>query len=264
MERRGTFDSAAERYDRARPPYPRQLFDDLAVMAELGGGDRILEIGPGTGIATVPLAERGYQIVAVELGAELAAVARRRLAPHANVEVVVAPFEDWPIPNEPFDAVVSATAFHWIDPEVRLTKSAQALRPGGSLAIIETRRVPVGDERLLADVWRCSERFDPTARPPRKLTADEPPECLAELDDSSLFNPVASRLYEWTQEYTTEGYVDLLMTFSNVLALKPRPQSGLLDCMADVIDRELAGRISEDIVNHLVVARASDGPRQGR
>jgi SAM-dependent methyltransferase len=234
------------------------LFDDLAAMAQLEGGDRILEIGPGTGLATVPLAERGYQIVAVELGAELAAISRRGLAAYPDVEVVVASFEDWPLPDQPFDAVVSATAFHWIDPEVRLTKAAQALRPGGSLAIIETRRVPVGDKQLLADLWRCSERFDPTARPPRKLTADESPETLAEIEGSGLFDHVASRRYDWTQDYTTDGYVDLLMTFSNVLALEPEPQSGLLGCMADVIDGKLGGRIGEHIVNHLVVARTTN------
>lgn len=262
MRRRRTFDAAAERYDRARPPYPSQVFDDLATMAELEEGDRILEIGPGTGQATVPLAENGYQVVAVELGAELAEVARRRLAAHPNVEIVVAAFEDWPLPEEPFEAVVSATAFHWIDPEIRVTKAAQALRPGGSLAIIETRRVPVGDEQLLADLWRCSERFDPTARAPRKLTADEPPETLAELEGSDLFDHVASRRYEWAQEYTTDGYVDLLMTFSNVLALEPQAQSGLLGCIADVIDGKLGGRIGEQIVNHLVVARTSNGPEE--
>ena len=263
MRRRRTFESAAARYDRARPPYPRQLFDDLAAMAQLEGGDRVLEIGPGTGLATVRLAELGYRIVAVELGAELAAIARRNLAAHANVETVVAPFEDWPLPREPFDAVVSATAFHWIDPEIRVAKAAQALRPGGSLAIIETRRVPVGDEQLFADLWRCSERFDPTARPPRKLTADEPPESLAELEGSGLFDHVASRRYDWTKEYTTDGYVELLMTFSNVLALEPQAQSGLLGCMADVIDGKLGGRIAERIANHLVVARTSNRGRGG-
>ena len=227
-------------------------------MAALEGGSRILEIGSGTGLATVPLAERGYRIVAVDLGAELAAVARGRLAAYANVEVVVAAFEDWLLPDEPFDAVVSATAFHWIDPEIRLAKAAQALRTGGCLAIIETRRVPVGHDQLLMDLWRCSERFDPTARPPRELTADEPPESLAEVDASELFDHVASRRYEWTQEYTTEGYVELLLTFSNVLALEPQAQAGMLKCMADVIDGRLGGHIGEHIVNHLVVARASN------
>jgi len=232
-------------------------------MADLEVGSRVFEVGPGTGQATVPLAENGYRVTAVDLGAELAAVASRKVAGYPNVEVVVADFEAWPLPDELFDAVVSATAFHWIAPEIRVAKAAQALRPGGSLAIIETRRVPVGDEQLFADLWRCSEQFDPTARPPRKMAADEPPESRAEVDRSGLFDHVASRRYEWTQEYTTDGYVDLLMTFSNVLALDPRPQSELLRCMAGVIDRKLGGRIGEHIVNHLLVARTPTGLWRG-
>jgi 16S rRNA A1518/A1519 N6-dimethyltransferase RsmA/KsgA/DIM1 with predicted DNA glycosylase/AP lyase activity len=91
---RATFAEDAERYDRARPGYPAELFDDLASLNGLRPGDRILEIGPGTGQATVPLARRGLRIVAVELGASLAAIARRNLAPFPDVEVVDAAFED--------------------------------------------------------------------------------------------------------------------------------------------------------------------------
>ena len=62
---RETFNEDAARYDRARPRYPVQMFDDLAA-AGVAPGARVLEIGCGTGQATVPLAERGCRIVAVE------------------------------------------------------------------------------------------------------------------------------------------------------------------------------------------------------
>ncbi|HET8788172.1 MAG TPA: rRNA adenine N-6-methyltransferase family protein, partial [Actinomycetes bacterium] len=68
---RSTFDQVADLYDRVRPGYPAALFDDLAELAGVGPGARVLEIGPGTGQATVPLAERGCRVVAVELGAGL-------------------------------------------------------------------------------------------------------------------------------------------------------------------------------------------------
>jgi ubiquinone/menaquinone biosynthesis C-methylase UbiE len=55
---RASFDDVAERYDRARPGYPAELFDDLAALTGLRAGDRVLEIGPGTGQATLPLARR--------------------------------------------------------------------------------------------------------------------------------------------------------------------------------------------------------------
>src|SRR5687768_7131490 len=108
---RAIFDEDAERYDRARPGYPAAVFEDLMRLARVGPGSRVLEIGCGTGQATVPLAERGCRIVAVELGAQLAAVARRKLARFPAVDVITAAFEEWPLPPEPFDLVVSATAF---------------------------------------------------------------------------------------------------------------------------------------------------------
>jgi SAM-dependent methyltransferase len=172
---RVTFDQAAELYDRVRPGYPPALFDDLTELAGIGPGCRLLEIGPGTGQVTLPLAERGCQIVAVELGAELAAVARRNLARFPHVQIVTAGFEDWPLPTEPFDVVLAATAFHWIDPAVRVSKAADALRPGGMLAIIATHHIAGGDEAFFAEVQGCYERWDPKTPPSLRLpTAADP------------------------------------------------------------------------------------------
>ncbi|QOV40750.1 methyltransferase domain-containing protein [Streptomyces ferrugineus] len=125
-----TFDEDAERYDRARPGYPSELYDDLDELAGAGAGSRVLEVGCGTGQATVPLAGRGCRVTAVEAGPRMAAIARRDLAGAAGVEVVTAEFERWPLPEVSYDVVVSATAtaLHWIDPAVRVAKAADALR----------------------------------------------------------------------------------------------------------------------------------------
>ncbi|MGH2816652.1 MAG: class I SAM-dependent methyltransferase, partial [Actinomycetota bacterium] len=131
---------------------------------------------------------------AVELGAALAAVARRNLARFPAVEVVTAPFEDWPLPEEPFDLVLAATAFHWIDPGVRVVKAADALRPA------------------------------------------------------------TFRRYEWEQAYTTAGYVEVLLTYSGHRALDPAAQSGLLDCIAHLIDTGYGGRIVKRYLTELRVA----------
>jgi protein-L-isoaspartate O-methyltransferase len=91
LELRAGFDADAEVYQRTRPVCPPALFDDLIRLAGLSPGDRVLEIAPGTGQATVPLAERGLAVTSVELGPSLAAVARRRLARFPAVEVVTSP-----------------------------------------------------------------------------------------------------------------------------------------------------------------------------
>jgi SAM-dependent methyltransferase len=66
--RRYTFDQIATLYDRARPNYPEQLFDDLFVLGDLEPGTRVVEIGCGTGQASRPLARRGCRLACVELG----------------------------------------------------------------------------------------------------------------------------------------------------------------------------------------------------
>ncbi len=253
---RATFTEAAELYDRMRPTYPPAAFDDLADFATLREGARVLEIGCGTGQATLPLAGRGYRITAVELGDGMAGVARRNLRRFSNVEVLTAAFEDWPLPEEPFDAIVSATAFHWIDPAVRITKSASALRPGGVLAIIGTHHVANGDNDLFAEVQRCYERWDPATPPGLRLqAADDIPIDTAELDSSALFDPVQTRRYTWSETYSSSAYRDLLLTYSGHRALEQPRQLGLLDCIAQLIDRDYSGRITKQYMTELQLAR---------
>jgi SAM-dependent methyltransferase len=252
---RATFNQAAELYDRARPGYPPALFGDLAELAGVGPGCRVLEIGPGTGQATLPLAERGCRIVAVELGAELAAVARRNLARFPQVQIVTAGFEDWPLPAEPFDVVVAATAFHWIDPAARVSKAADALRPGGVLAIIATHHIAGGDEAFFADVQACYERWDPDTPPGLRLpTAADIPTASDELDRSGRFDPPSVRRYEWEQSYSTAGYLEVLRTYSGHRAMEPTAQANLLDCIAGLIDTGYGGRLSKRYLTELQTA----------
>src|SRR5438874_23663 len=128
MHLRETFGQDAELYNRMRPGYPTALFDDLAGLLRLADGARVLEIGPGTGQATAALVDRGYTVSAVELSPSLAAVLRARLGD--AIAVTVGAFEDFRHAGPPFDVVFSATAFHWLDPAVRLVHAAAVLRPG--------------------------------------------------------------------------------------------------------------------------------------
>ncbi len=92
------FNAAAELYQQARPEYPEALFDALVEEAGIRVGDRLLEVGCATGKATLPLARRRFRITCVEIGPELAAVARRNLKALPNVEVICGAFETWQPP----------------------------------------------------------------------------------------------------------------------------------------------------------------------
>jgi cyclopropane fatty-acyl-phospholipid synthase-like methyltransferase len=118
---RATFERVPDLYERARPSYPSDVYDDLAGLAQLPAGARITEIGCGTGRATVPLAQRDYTLTCVELGEQFAARARRNVASFPSGEVINTDFETWQAKQSKFDAVVAFSSFHWIAPDVRFS-----------------------------------------------------------------------------------------------------------------------------------------------
>lgn len=256
MRLRTMFDHVPEVYDRARPGYPAPLVHDLVALTGIGTGSPVLEIGPGTGQLTVPLARLGCRITAVELGARLAAVARRNLAAFPDAEVIVADFDEWALPDEPFAAVVSATAFHWLDPTTRAHKAADALRAGGWLATVATRHIIGGTTAFFDDEQACYERWYPAARVGFRLpTAGEVPSDGAELLTSGRFASVVFRRYEGDVEYTTAAYIDRLLTYAGTLALDAASRKALLQNIVSLIDARYDGKVTKRYLYELRVAR---------
>jgi ubiquinone/menaquinone biosynthesis C-methylase UbiE len=130
------FDDIAAEYDRRRPTYPDELVDQACRVAGIGSGDHVLEIGCGSGQLTRALVARGLHVTALEPGNSLIALARQNLAGAGEVEFVNAQFEDALLPREQFQAVFSASAFHWVDPKVSWQKAADVLVRGGTLALV--------------------------------------------------------------------------------------------------------------------------------
>ncbi|MEU9337013.1 class I SAM-dependent methyltransferase [Streptomyces sp. NPDC048290] len=250
------FDEDAELYDRARPGYPAALYDDLAELAGAGPGSRVLEVGCGTGQATVPLVRRGCRVVAVEAGARMAAVARRKLA-GTDAQVVTADFETWPLPAEPFDLVLAATSFHWLDPALRMARAADALRTGGALAVVRTQHVRGGTEEFFVEVQRCYERFDPGTVPgsrPADAAVYDGAGHAAEVARSGRFGPTVFRRHEPEITYTTGQYLELLRTYSGHRALPSDARRGLLECVAGLIDGRYGGRVTKRYLVELAVS----------
>jgi SAM-dependent methyltransferase len=252
---RETFDEVAELYDRVRPRYPRALVEELARIAGLGPDRRVLEVAPGTGQLTVPLAGFGCRITGVELGPAMASVARRRLREFPLADVEVADFEHWPLPHRPFDLVVCATAFHWLDPAVRVRKTADALRPGGRLAVVTTEHVAGGSTDFFARAQRCYERWDPATEPGlRLLDESEIATDTGELERGRRFENVVTTRYLQDITYSADGYIDVLLTYSGHRALDETRREGLLACLRELIESRYGGSVTKRYLHELIVA----------
>lgn len=130
------FDDVATLYDATRQSYPIEIVERMLATAGLEAGDSVLEIGCGTGQLTRQLAGRDLEVIAIDLGAAMIAAANRSI-PDPTVTFRVAAFEDFE-PACSYQLVVSATAFHWLDPDVAWAKVARLLNPTGWLAILTT------------------------------------------------------------------------------------------------------------------------------
>jgi len=131
------FDEVAVEYDRNRPAYPDALIDQACKVAHIGEGDRVLEIGCGTGQLTRSLLARGLRVSALEPGDQLIRIAEENLKDAGDVELVHARLEDMQLPCESYEAVFSASAIHWVDPDLGWRKIADSLAPNGTLALIQ-------------------------------------------------------------------------------------------------------------------------------
>src|SRR5215210_4385877 len=256
---RTTFDEAASLYDEVRPGYPEELFDDVVSLSGIRSAGRILEIGCGTGQATVPFVRRGYRILCIELGENLAAVARRNLEGYPQTEVRTGAFEDLPLQEGAFDLTVSATAFHWLDPTVAYPKIAKSLREGGSLALFWNVHVHSdASEGFFEAAQRIYEREAPEIVGPDDYKGlprpHEVPDRTEEIQETSLLGNTSTRHYPWDVTYDSWGYLRVLSTYSGHRSLNADTRERLFRGIADLIDYSFGGRIVKGYLTTLYVA----------
>jgi SAM-dependent methyltransferase len=131
------FNEVALEYDRNRPAYPDALVDQACEVAGIGDGDRVLEVGCGTGQLTRSLLARGLRVTALEPGERLIHLAEENLKDAGDIEFIHTRLEDMQLSRERYRAVFSASAIHWVDPDPGWQKIADALTPNGTLALIQ-------------------------------------------------------------------------------------------------------------------------------
>ena len=135
-----TFNTVSKTYDKMRPGYPDELYQALFAYAPLNASCAAVEVGIGAGQASLPVLKTGCALTAVEYGDQLAEVCREKFRDYSRFSVITGKFEDAVLPEDAFDLVYSASAFHWVPEEIGYPKVFRILKSGGCLPTTPTRQ----------------------------------------------------------------------------------------------------------------------------
>jgi trans-aconitate methyltransferase len=222
-----TFGEVAEEYDRVRPGYPPELFEDILGYSSPATA---LEIGAGTGKATLVFASRGVEVVALEPDPGMALVLRQHVA-DLPVTIAMGSLESYE-PEKPVDLVYSAQAFHWTAPETRWSRTAAALHPGGSLALFwNLERLADSEQRRQAETILAEYEL----KWPGEWPESDQLEPHAEMVELLEFNELRQETYRWERTLATADYLAHLGTQSAYLMLEDEERDELLDRLRAVL-----------------------------
>lgn len=227
-----SFGSDAGRYDRARPSYPGVLVDRIVAASP---GRDVLDVGCGTGIAARLFQAAGCQVLGVDPDERMAALARQH-----GVDVEVARFEAWEPAGRAFDAVIAAQAWHWVDPVAGAGKAAQALRPGGRLAVFwNSFRPPAALGEAFAAVFLRVLPKSPL--PGGRLPGPDGYSVLCSkaadgIRQAGGFGDAEEWRFDWERPYTRDQWLDQLPTFGGAGQLLPAQTQALHSGIGQAID----------------------------
>ena len=247
------FGANAERYDRARPSYPRAMVDQILAASP---GRRVLDVGCGTGIAARLFQAAGAEVLGIDPDERMAAQARQR-----GLEVEVARIEDWDPAGREFDAVVAGQAWHWVDPVAGARRAAQALRPGGRLAVFwNAFRPPPGLGEAMAAVMA---RVAPDA-PMQGLPG---PDGYARLGDraasgiretGAFIKNIEQWRFDWERPYNRDEWLAQVPTFGGNNRLPADTLGEILAGIGVVVDAA-GGQFTMGYTTVVTTALRADG-----
>ena len=241
MDLRLTFNEDPEEYDNLRPQYPKALSADVIEFSALDKTGKVLEIGIGTGQATMPFLQTGCELTAIEIGDKLAQYSREKFAEYERFNVINQDFENVILKENSYALVYSASAFHWIPPEVGIPKVQRLLKPGGVFAWISVQPAPackcVYDE--LQKVYAEYSRYFKGEKPPfdhseinQKIQAHR-----AALFEQHGFVKIENRQFYGTRSKNARDYATLCSTHSDHRVIPDNDRIPFLQKIEDAINR---------------------------
>jgi SAM-dependent methyltransferase len=235
------FDEVAEPYASYRPDYPPGLYDGIERLVGSLAAQVVIDVGAGTGIASLALRARGAQVISIDPSATMLGVLRR----HSKGKVAVARGERLPIVTASADVITYAQAWHWVDFDRAIVEAGRCLRPGGWLLCwwnVSTEQQPwIQRVQAASGLW-------PYGQGDRQ---DDP----ARLRSVGAFTDVEVVDVPWHWRVPVERWVEAAGTRSSVVTQHDRDERGIEKVRAVVSEAFPDGLVAESFTAHLIAAR---------
>lgn len=254
-----SFDMYADNYQSVRPGYPTEMMDDIGRVSCISEDSRLLEIGAGSGIATISLAKIGSEIVALEPGRNLAEIAKKQLSNFSKVKVEVDTFENY-TNKDRFDSILSFTSFHWLSGDNTFEHISDLLNFGGTLVISwnsflqqdsdATKAVELVYQSDLSDIYPDNNNVDVV----NKMAIDKVDGRLADLISNPNLEPIFLNRYLTIYDYDPETYAKFLATYPKIINLEDGRRNKFLGRVSDAV-RNHGGIISVPVLSTVIICR---------
>jgi len=234
---RTAFGKVGSLYDKSRVTYPQQLIDDIIIYSKIKPNATILDVGCGSGQATLPFAERGYNTVGLDISKELLTIAKEKCSPFKKAKFKLSSFENAKFNKNSFDLITSGLAWHWVKPEGRYQKAHNILTDNGTLAFFWSYQQN-GKSTIVKEVGKVLDKYGlKGAGPVGSRMKDYANFTYNELREKPLFSNIEKRKYSIPTPFSREKYIGLVLTYSWVLKLPQNEQKQLKEDLTRVLNR---------------------------
>ena len=265
LNKRKHFDEFVVNYDRIRPEYPGELFEDVFKYSESEKGKKALEIGAGTGKATTPFLDMGYDVTTVEVGANMAEFLLEKFKRYKEFKVIVSAFEDALLEEDSYDLIYVASAFHWVEAEIGCPKAFRLLKNGGTIALLRYNAIPADGEERYEEIQAVYDKYyysyyKSNTRPVRRSKEEfmESSKIIEGYGFEDLrrygFRDVLMKLYDVTRIFSANEYIAFLDTLADHRSLSDDDRAALYTGIKEAILRH-GGCHKVDYVFQLYMGR---------
>lgn len=232
-----TFDTVAAQYEKMRPEYVPELYEDMFRYRLIDQTSHALEVGIGGGQATLPILKTGCSVTAVEYGENFSKICRYKFQEFPEFSVVTSKFEDFVGESGFYDLIYSASAFHWVPEEIGYPKVFELLKRGGVFARFANH--PYKDksrEEMSQAIQKIYDVYMPNAMEGSEYGEKEAEE-RAEIAEKYGFMDITYRLYHRTRSFTAKEYTALLGTYSDHMVIEEETRKKFFAEIEEAINR---------------------------